>query len=99
MHSRFASATAIAALAAVVLAGCSKEDDTTSEGDHDASAVPAGVTKQYDVLGDELAEKGQTVESGEWTVNLITEAAEPWHTVHSGGHTAYRDPAKGETNH
>ena len=60
-----------------------------------ATAVAAALA----VLAAELEEKGMTVESGEWTVNLITEAAEPWHTVHGAGHSDYREPADGETNH
>lgn len=58
--------------------------------------VPAGVNEQYAVLANEVAEKGKTVESGEWTVNLITEAAEPWFDKH-GAH--FRAPAAGETHH
>jgi hypothetical protein len=69
-----------------------------AEGQH-SDHVPDGVAEQYEVLADELAEKGMTVESGPWTINLITEAAEPWHEVHGGGHTEFRDVRAGETNH
>ncbi|BAS08716.1 conserved hypothetical protein [Arthrobacter sp. Hiyo4] len=62
----------------------------------DGFAVPAGVNKQYAVLANELAEKGKTVESREWTVNLITEAAEPWFDKHG---THFRAPEAGETHH
>ena len=67
--------------------------------EEDASQVPAGVAEQSQVLADEIAENGKTVESGAWTVNLITEAAEPWHEVHGDGHTKFRDVRPGETNH
>lgn len=85
-------------LAAALLVGCSSENDEPASHE-EASTVPAGVARQYQVLADELSEKGRSVESGEWTINLITEAAEPWHTVRHGGHSAYREPAAGETNH
>lgn len=48
------------------------------------------------MLANEIAEKGKTVESGQWTVNLITEAAEPWFDEH-GAH--FRAPEPGETHH
>lgn len=80
-------------LALLALAACSGAEGT------DADVVSAGVVEQYEVLADEVAEKGTTVESGAWTVNLITETAEPWHEVHGGGHTEFRDVRAGETNH
>lgn len=86
-----ALALAAVPLAVTSLTGCSSEPEQP--------AVPAGVAKQYSVLADELAEKGETVKSGEWTINLITEAAEPWHEVQANGESDYRPPAKGETNH
>ena len=78
---------------ALAATACGADDPEAS------AAVPAGVEEQYDVLADELAEKGETVESGEWTVNLITEAAEPWFEVHAGHETEFRPPASGETHH
>lgn len=72
-------------------------DETSAKAE--PSSVPAGVEEQYKVLAEELDEKGQSVESGDWTVNLITEAAEPWHVVESDGSTTFREPAAGETNH
>ena len=74
------------------LTGCGAQAATKDDG----FAVPAGVQEQYQVLADEIAEKGKTVESGEWTVNLITEAAEPWFDKH-GAH--FRAPKAGETHH
>lgn len=94
MHRRLPLSLAAIALISPALAAC-QSADAGGEG----SSVADGVQEQYDVLADELAEKGQTVESGEWTVNLITEAAEPWHEVHADGHSSHRDPADGETNH
>lgn len=84
-------ATLAAPLTLLVLTGCAQ-----AAAKDDAFAVPAGVQKQYEVLADELAEKGKTVESGEWTVNLITEAAEPWFDKHA---THFRAPKAGETHH
>ena len=75
------------------LTGCGSTQAAAKE---DAFAVPAGVQEQYQVLAEELAEKGRTVQSGEWTVNLITEAAEPWFDEH-GEH--FRVPEAGETHH
>ena len=82
-------------LALAALTACSFADDT----DHDdSSAVPAGVQKQYEVLADEIADNGESVESGGWTVNLITEAAEPWFE-RRGSETHFRAPKAGETHH
>jgi hypothetical protein len=78
-----------------VLAACG------SDGEDARSTVPAGVEEQYSVLADEIAEKGRTVRSGEWTVNLITEDAEPWYVGEHAAHgtSVFREPAAGETNH
>src|SRR6476620_3793411 len=78
---RATMATLTAPLALAALTGCGAQAAAKDDG----FAVPAGVQKQYEVLANELAEKGKTVESGEWTVNLITEAAEPWFDSH-GAH-------------
>lgn len=85
-----------ASLALAALTACSAEADTNGDKEF---AVPAGVQKQYEVLAEELAEKGETVESGEWTVNLITEAAEPWFEVHGDHGAQFRAPKGGETHH
>lgn len=82
--------------AVVALSACSQDSSGEATQEY---AVADGVLKQYDVLAEEVAEKGQTVESGPWTVHLITEAAEPWHEVPSDGATEFREPATGETNH
>ena len=90
-------ALALAGLPLVLgLAACQSSDAAEQP---DTASVPDGVAEQYDVLAAELEEKGMSVESGEWTVNLITEAAEPWHVVHGSGHDAFREPARGETDH
>lgn len=91
-----ALAALTAPLALAALTGCSAEADTKDETEF---AVPAGVQRQYEVLADELAEKGQTVESGEWTINLITEAAEPWFEVHGTHGARFRAPKAEETHH
>lgn len=86
-------APALAApLLLAALTGCGAQ----ASAKEDASAVPAGVQEQYKVLADEIAEKGKTVESGEYTVNLITEAAEPWFEKDG---TTFRAPKDGETHH
>lgn len=79
-------------LALAALTGCGSQ----ATAQEDAFAVPSGVQEQYKVLADEIAEKGKTVESGEYTVNLITEAAEPW--FEKDGKT-FRAPKSGETHH
>lgn len=87
-------ALATAPLAFAALTACGAEAE-----ERHAFDVPTGVAEQYEVLAGEIAEKGRTVESGPWTINLITEAAEPWHEVHGNGHTEFRDVMDGETNH
>jgi hypothetical protein len=93
------------AFSASSLAACSQaSDDPAVTKPSEAvspkvSHVPDGVRAQYEVLAEELDEKGMTTESGEWTINLITEAAEPWHVVESDGSSTFREPADGETNH
>ena len=94
MRRRTALALAVAPLTLAALNGCGAEEEKK-----DAVEVPAGVAEQYEVLAAEIAEKGKTVESGAWTVNLISEAAEPWHEVHGEGQTEFRDVKAGETNH
>lgn len=100
MRRQTVAAIAVLPLALAAFAGCGANTTAEAAG-HTAptDSVPAGVAEQYEVLAEELAEKGQTVKSGEWTVNLITEAAEPWHEVHGAGHSQFREPAAGETNH
>lgn len=82
----------------VALTSCGSGTGTEAKEAHQESAVPAGVQEQYEVLAEELDEKGKTVESGEWSVNLITEAAEPWFETH-GAETHFRAPQAGETHH
>ena len=93
---RAALATLATPLALLALTGCGSQAAANTTAKEHASAAPAGVQEQYQVLADELAEKGKTVDSGEWTVNLITEAAEPWFDEH-GEH--FRAPKAGETHH
>jgi hypothetical protein len=90
-----------ATVMALAVAGCGSESDHEIAGADVGSGhvVPAGVARQYTVLDEEVEAKGQSVESGDWTIKLVAEAAEPWHAVHAGGHSAYRVPAPGETNH
>lgn len=88
--------TAPALLLAVTACGAAEAKDTDERGE---SAVPAGVTEMYTVLEEELADRGGTVESGDWTVSYIVESAEPWFEEHQGHGLRFRDPAQGETHH
>src|SRR5512139_4233624 len=85
-------------LALVALTACAAQANDGQDG-AEGSTVPAGVHEQYKVLADELAEKGKTVESGEWTVNLIAESAEPWFEVRHGHGAKLRAPKPAETHH
>lgn len=49
-------------LALAALTACGAE---AAPGDDRGFTVPTGVEEQYEVLAEELAEKGETVESGE----------------------------------
>lgn len=80
----------------LALTACGSSDDGAAT---TAAAVPAGVTKMYTVLEEELADRGGTAESGDWKVSYIVEAAEPWFETHRGHGEMFREPAKGETNH
>jgi hypothetical protein len=106
MRRHLIAALATAPLALASLAACgtggsegTPEGPTATTQEAESPAVPEGVAEQYGVLAEEVAENGQSVESGPWTVHLITEPAEPWHEVHSDGTSQFREPAAGETNH
>ena len=85
-------ATLTVPLALAALTGCGAQPAAKEAG----FAVPEGVQQQYEVLAEEVSEKGKTIQSGEWTVNLITEAAEPWFDKHA---EHFRAPQAGETHH
>jgi hypothetical protein len=89
--ARVLPVVALLPITALALAGCGS-DATSSE------SLPAGVTEQYSVLDAEVAERGGSVESGEWTVSYIVEQAEPWYAAHDG-EQHFREPAPGETHH
>ena len=82
---------ALLPLTAVALTGCGSEARSSE-------SVPAGVAEQYSVLEAEVAERGGSVESGEWTVSYIVEAAEPWYAAHDG-EQHFREPTSAETHH
>lgn len=87
--------SALLPVATIALTGCSGPASST-----DASeTVPAGVVEQYTTLAAEVAERGGSVTSGDWTVNYIVEAAEPWFEAQSGHGQHFREPAAGETHH
>jgi hypothetical protein len=76
----------------------------TSCGESEASDKPSfevadGVQQQYEVLAEEIAGRGGSTTSGEWTISYIVEAAEPWFEGHAGHHQAFREPEAGETHH
>src|SRR5687767_8782732 len=77
------------------LASCSSADRSDAK---DAS-VPAGVQKQYEVLGAEVAERGGSTTSGPWTVSYIVESAEPWFERHGDHDDVFRKPLSDETHH
>ena len=80
------------ALTALTACGESEASDKSFE-------VAAGVEKQYEVLAEEVGERGGSTTSGEWTVSYIVEAAEPWFEEHAGHHQTFREPKAGETHH
>lgn len=82
---------ALLPLSALALTGCGS-DATSTE------SLPAGVAEQYSVLEAEVAERGGSSESGEWTVSYIVEQAEPWF-VARGDEQHFRAPEPGETHH
>lgn len=96
MRRLAATLTAPALLLALTACGSAEAGEKKSE---EHAEVPAGVAKMYTVLEEELADRGGTVESGDWTVSYIVEAAEPWFESHKGHGEMFREPAKGETNH
>lgn len=85
--------TSALSVALLALTGCTADASTTEK-----SAVPAGVVAQYDALAAEVAERGGSLERGDWTVNYIVEAAEPWFEQHDSG-SSYRAPEPAETHH
>ncbi|MCY1160132.1 MAG: hypothetical protein MOP51_3157 [Citricoccus sp.] len=106
MRRHLIAALATAPLTLAALAACgtgepeaAPESPGTSTEAAESPAVPDGVAEQYGVLTEEVAENGQSMESGPWTVHLITEPAEPWHEVQSDGTSQFREPAAEETNH
>lgn len=106
MRHQLIAALATAPLALAALSACgtdgsggAPESPAATTQEAESPAVPDGVAEQYGVLAEEVAENGQSVESGPWTVHLITEPAEPWHEVQSDGSSQFREPAAGESHH
>ena len=93
---RIAHCLAALSLATVALSGCTS-DSSANENEH--TQLPAGVTEQYQVLASEVAERGGSTTSGDWTVNYIVEAAEPWFEQHGHHRHAFRAAMPAETNH
>jgi hypothetical protein len=87
---------AISVTLVLALAGCSGDGIATA--DEQEPAVPAGVSKQYETLAAEVAERGGRTTQGDWTVSYIVEAAEPWFEE-DGDQTSFREPQEGETHH
>lgn len=90
------SALAAGLLPLTALVACDAE--AAPEQEAGGMKVPAGVAEQYATLADEVDERGGQVESGDWTVSYIVEAAEPWHE-RRGGEMHFREPAAEETHH
>ena len=93
---RIAHCLAVLPLATIALSGCTS-DSSANENEH--TPLPAGVTEQYQVLAAEVAERGGSTTSGDWTVNYIVEAAEPWFEQHGHHRNAFRAAKPAETNH
>lgn len=84
----------------LALTACGSGSDEADPGATPAAGkVPAGVAKMYSVLEEEVADRGGSVEAGDWKVSYIVESAEPWFESHQGHGEMFRKPAKGETNH
>ena len=92
---RAALATAALPFALTALTACGESD--ASEGK--SFELADGVQKQYEVLAEEIAGRGGSTTSGEWTVSYIVETAEPWFEEHSGNHQSFREPKADETHH
>jgi hypothetical protein len=75
-------------LATIALSGCTSD---SSANENEDTQLPAGVTEQYQVLAAEVAERGGSTTSGDWTVNYIVEAAEPWFEQHGHHRHAFPD--------
>ena len=87
------------ALATVLLPLALTSTACGADADADATTAPAGVVKQYRTLAAEVADRGGSTSSGEWTVSYIVEAAEPWFEQHGDHDDAFREPKAGETHH
>lgn len=93
---RIAYCLAALPLATVALSGCTGD---SSANEKESTQLPAGVTEQYQVLAAEVAERGGSTTSGDWTVKYIVEAAEPWFERHGNHGQAFRTAKPAETNH
>ncbi len=91
---RRATLAALTLPALAALTACGAEAD-----EKDDFEVAAGVQEQYEVLAAEVSERGGQTTSGDWTVNYIVEAAEPWFEEHKGHGEMFREPKAEETNH
>jgi hypothetical protein len=91
---RVARAVAALPFALTTLAACAG-----SGASEDTFEVADGVRKQYEVLAEEVAARGGSTTSGDWTVSYIVEAAEPWFEEHAGHHQSFRRPKADETHH
>ena len=93
---RIAHCLAVLSLATVALSGCTGDSSANEKA---SARLPAGVAEQYQVLEAEVAERGDSTTSGDWTVNYIVEAAEPWFEQHGNHSHAFRAAKPAETNH
>jgi len=111
--SQYRSVAALAALTALLLAGCGTDTGANTTADttdspsteteaattaETAGVVPEGVAAQYATLSEEVEAEGGRTTSGDWEVAYIVEPAEPWFEP-TGGDPTRREPAEGETHH
>lgn len=93
---RLAHCLAVLSLASVALTGCAGDSSASKR---ESIPLPAGVTEQYEVLAAEVAERGGSTTSGDWTVSYIVESAEPWFEQHANHRPVFRGAEPAETNH
>ena len=93
---RIAHCLAVLPLVTIALSGCTSG---SAANENENTQLPAGVTEQYQVLASEVAERGGSTTSGDWTVDYIVESAEPWFEQHGHHRHAFRAAKPAETNH
>lgn len=93
---RIAQCLAVPPLTTVALSGCAGDRSANEE---ESTRLSGGVAEQYQVLEAEVAERGDSTTPGDWTMNSIIEAVEPWFELHGHQRHALRAAKPAETNH